>query len=65
MKTPDYKEDYSVAVIVVVSWILTLINKFKCLQRQNRRDVAYAYKAAKEPIKVTKKVKWKLKNGWS
>ncbi len=26
------------------------------------RFVAYAYKVVKEPIKVTKKVKWKLKN---
>ncbi len=47
----------ALTAIVAVSWIFALINKFKYLQRQHRRDVAYAYKVAGEPIKATKKVK--------
>lgn len=43
--------------IVVVSWIIVLINKFKYLKRQHRRDVEYAYKIAGEPIIATKKAK--------
>ena len=41
---------------VIISWIFTLINKIKYLKRQNKRDVAYAYKIAGEPIIATKKI---------
>ncbi len=47
----------ALVAIVAVSWIITLINKLKYLKRQHRRDVAYAYKIAGEPIIATKKAK--------
>lgn len=40
---------------VIISWIFTLINKLKYLKRQRKRDVAYAYRIAGEPIIATKK----------
>lgn len=42
---------------VLVSWIITFINKLKYLKRQHKRDVVYAYRIAGEPIIATKKVK--------
>ena len=47
----------ALVAIVAVSWIITIINKLKYLKRQHKRDVAYAYKVAGEPIIATKKVK--------
>lgn len=42
---------------VMVSWIVTIVNMLKFRKRQHRRDVAYAYKIAGEPIIATKKAK--------
>lgn len=41
---------------VVVSWIVTLAGKIKANKRWHKRDVAYAYRIAGEPMTATKRV---------
>ncbi len=41
---------------VAVSWIVTLINTVKASRRWHKRDVAYAYRIAGEPLAATKRV---------
>ncbi len=41
---------------VAVSWIVTLVNKVKSNRRWHKRDVAYAYRIAGEPLTATKRV---------
>ena len=40
---------------VIVSWIVTLVNKVKSNRRWHKRDVAYAYRIAGEPLIATKR----------
>ena len=41
---------------IAVSWIVTLVNKVKSNTRWYKRDVAYAYRIAGEPLTATKRV---------
>ena len=41
---------------VAVSWIITLVGKIKANKRWHKRDVAYAYRIAGEPMIATKRV---------
>ncbi len=40
---------------VIVSWIVTLVNKVKSNRRWHKRDLSYAYRIAGEPLTVTKR----------
>ena len=41
---------------VAVSWIISLVNKVKANKRWHKRDAAYAYRIAGEPLMATKRV---------
>ena len=41
---------------VSISWIVTLVNTVKANRRWHKRDVAYAYRIAGEPLTATKRV---------
>jgi hypothetical protein len=48
---------FAVVIIgVAVSWIITLVNTVKANRRWSKRDVAYAYRMAGEPLIATKRV---------
>lgn len=48
---------FAVVIIgVAVSWIITLVNTVKANRRWSKRDVAYAYRIAGEPLIATKRV---------
>ncbi len=40
---------------VVVSWIVTLVNKVKSNRRWHKRDLSYAYRIAGEPLTAVKR----------
>ncbi len=46
----------AVIIGVVASWIVTLVNTVKANRRWSKRDVAYAYRIAGEPLIATKRV---------
>lgn len=41
-----------VVLVVLISWIVTLINTIKSKKRWHKRDIAYAYRIAGEPIRL-------------